>query len=165
MSGAAAAGRRLARLPIVAFILALSSAWACAPVPPAGDEATFRELEQRLADAWVRGDRRFIEGLLADDWSVTDPSGRIATRQQVLEETFGSADRRIEAMSIDDVKVRRLGSVAVVTGRTQAVGSYRGERAAVTLRFTDVFDERDGRWQIVASQGTAVAPSSAGPRE
>jgi uncharacterized protein (TIGR02246 family) len=162
--GATTARRRLARLPVVALALALSSASTCAPGRQAGDEATFRELEQRLADAWVQGDRRFIEGLLADDWSVTDGAGRILTRQQVLEETFGSADRRIEAMSIDEVEVRLLGSTAVVTGRTLAVGSYRGERATVTLRFTDVFHERDGRWQIVASQGTTVAPSPAGQR-
>jgi len=48
--------------------------------------------------------------------------------------------------------------VAVATGRTRAAGSYRGVSATVTLRFTDVFARRQGRWQVVASQGTTVAP-------
>ena len=121
-----------------------------------GLESTLRELEQRLAAAWVRGDRAFIENLLADDWTVIDPSGRVLTKQQVLDETFGSNDRRIDAMTVDEVRVRLLDGTAVVTGRTRATGSYRGEKASVTLRFTDVFQLRDGRWQVVASQGTTV---------
>jgi ketosteroid isomerase-like protein len=116
------------------------------------------DLEERLARAWVNKDRPFIEALLASDWTVTDPSGRILTKQQVLEETFSSADRRIDAMAVDDVRVRVLGPVAVATGRTRATGSYQGRQASVALRFTDVFHLRDGRWQVVASQGTTIPP-------
>jgi len=47
--------------------------------------------EQRLAQAWVNGDRAFIETLLAPDWTVTDPSGRTLTRQQVISESFRPA--------------------------------------------------------------------------
>jgi hypothetical protein len=113
------------------------------------------------SNAWPRhgvdGDRRFIEGLLSDDWTVIDQAGRVLSKQQVLGETFTSTERRIEAMVVDDVKVRLLGGAAVATGRTRATGSYRGQSATVTLRFTDVFQFRDGRWQIVASPGTTVA--------
>ena len=115
-----------------------------------------RELEQQLAVAWVKGDRAFIDNLLADDWTVTDPAGRVLTKRQVMDETFASTERRIESMTVDDVRVRVLGDVAVVTGRTQATGSYRGQKATAILRFTDVFHFRDGRWRIVASQGTTV---------
>jgi ketosteroid isomerase-like protein len=130
-----------------------------------GPDATTElvELEQRLAQAWVGRDRRFIEGLLAPDWSVTDPSGRMLTRQQVLEESFSSGDRRIDAMTVDDLAVRMFGSTAVVTGRTRARGAYRGQTASVALRFTDVFDRRDGRWQVVASHGTLIAADSEEP--
>ena len=119
------------------------------------------ELEHQLARAWVKGDRRFIEDLLAPEWAVTDPSGRVLTRQQVLDETFGSTDRRVVSMSMDDLRVRLIGEVAVVTGRTHATGSYRGQEASVRLRFTDVFQHRDGRWMVVVSQGTMIAPGEA----
>ena len=121
-----------------------------------GPDAELTGLEQRLAQAWVTGDRAFIEGLLADDWSVTDASGQVLTRAQVLAETFASTDRRIEAMAIDDLRVRLLGETAVVTGRTRATGSYKGQSATVVIRFTDVFARRSGRWQIVASHASAV---------
>jgi ketosteroid isomerase-like protein len=125
---------------------------------PAASEAELRALEEKLARAWVEKDRPFIEGLLAADWSVTDATGQVLTKDQVLAQTFASADRTIDSMTIDDVRVRLFGSMAVVTGRTRATGSYRGQTGSAVLRFTDVFVQRDGRWQIVASHGSSVAP-------
>lgn len=123
----------------------------------ADDVAAIAEIEQRLAKAWVEVDRAFIETLLAPDWSVTDASGRVLNKQQVLKETFESEDRRIQEMSVDDVRVRTFGEMAVATGQTRATGSYQGEVASVVLRFTDVFVRRDGRWQVVASHGSNIA--------
>ena len=125
---------------------------------PAGTEAELRALEERLARAWVEKDRPFIEGLLAGDWSVTDGAGQVLTKDQVLAQTFASSDRTIDSMTIDDVRVRVFGSTAVVTGRTRATGSYRGQTGSAVLRFTDIFVQRDGRWQIVASHGSTVTP-------
>ena len=113
-------------------------------------------IEKRLAAAWVEGDRSFIEQILADDWSVTDITGRILKKAEVIEEAFGSSDRKIVAMRIDQIRVRPFEGWAVVTGRTQAAGEYRGEVAKVTLRFTDVFVNRNGDWQVVASHATLI---------
>lgn len=115
-------------------------------------------LEQRLARAWVDRDRAFIENLLAPDWTVTDPSGRVLTKQQVLDETFSSSDRQIDSMMVDDVAVKMLGTTAIATGRTTATGRYQDQAVTVALRFTDVFDLVDGEWKVVVSHGTLIAP-------
>lgn len=115
------------------------------------------DIEQRLATAWVEGDCSFIEQILADDWSVTDLTGRVLKKAEVLEEAFGTKDRKVVSMQIDDVNVRSFGDWAIVTGRTQAAGEYQGEVAEVTLRFTDVFALRDGNWQAVASHATLIS--------
>ena len=115
-----------------------------------------RSIEERLATAWVEGDREFIEQTLADDWSVTDLTGRVLKRAEVLDEAFGSKDRQVVSMQIDDINVRPFENWAIVTGRTHAAGEYQGEIAEVTLRFTDVFANRNGRWQVVASQATLI---------
>jgi hypothetical protein len=120
-------------------------------------ESTLADLEQRLARAWLEGDRAFIEGLLGDDWIVIDPSARLLTKREVIEETFASDARRIDSMVVDEVNVRCFGTWAVVTGRTRASGAYRGEPMSVVLRFTDVFAVREGRWQAIASHAT-LAP-------
>lgn len=114
------------------------------------------DIEKRLAAAWIDGDRSFIEQVLADDWSVTDLTGRVLTRAEVLEEAFGTKDRKIVSMQIDDVSVRSFGDWAIVTGRTQATGEYQGNVVEVMLRFTDVFANRNGNWQAVASQATLI---------
>lgn len=126
---------------------------------PASPAAELEEIQQRLMRAWMAHDRAYVENVIAPDWITTDTSGRVLTRAQVFAEMFDSGDRKLDSGTIDDVKVRMLGSeTAVVTGRTFAQGSYKGQRVTVTLRFTDVFVKRDGRWQAVASQGTLVAP-------
>jgi uncharacterized protein (TIGR02246 family) len=113
------------------------------------------QIEHQLAKAWIARDRDAINNILAPDWTVTDIAGRVLSKAQVLQE-FDSQDRQIESGSIDDIKVRELGDVVVVTGKTTLTGQYKGNRSTLTLRFTDVFVKRDGRWQIVASQGTQV---------
>lgn len=115
-------------------------------------------LEQRLARAWVERDRAFIENLLAPEWTVTDPSGTVLTRQQVLDETFSSSDRQIESMTVDDVAVKMLGTTAIATGRTRAAGHYQGQAVTVALRFTDVFRLVGREWKVVVSHGTLIAP-------
>lgn len=121
------------------------------------DAEVISGIEQRIAKAWVERDRSTIDAILAPEWSVTDASGQVLTKEQVLQESFGSTDRRIDSMVIDDVRVRLFGDVAVATGRTRASGSYRGTSSSVVLRFTDVFVRRDGRWRAVASHGSLVA--------
>lgn len=116
-----------------------------------------RGIENRLATAWVENDRSFIERVLADEWCVIDLTGRVLKKAEVLEEAFGSKDRKIVSMQIDDLSVRPFGEWAIVTGRTQATGEYQGVAAEVTLRFTDVFAYRDGNWQAVASQATLIS--------
>lgn len=130
---------------------------AMAQTQPAAQELA--QIQQRLMRAWIDRDRSYVDSVLAPDWTTTDVSGRVLTKAQIMREVFESDDRRVESGTIDEVKVRLLGDdTAVVTGRTVAVGSHQGARATVTLRFTDVFVKRDGRWQAVASQGTLIAP-------
>ena len=117
-----------------------------------------RDIEQRLAEAWVKGDREFISNLLAEEWSVIDAAGRILVKRRVMQEAFESKERHIESLKVDEVAVRMFSGCAVVTGRTRATGRYQGNSVSITLRFTDVFVRRDGKWQVVASQATQLSP-------
>jgi ketosteroid isomerase-like protein len=121
------------------------------------DTATeLRLIEEQLAASWVAGDHKYHERVLADEWSVIDPTGNILTKSDVLREAF-SGDRKITSGKIDQVNVRDFGDWAIVTGRTQMAGTYMGQKMDVKLRFTDVFVRRDGEWKCVASQGTFIS--------
>ncbi|MEK6407768.1 MAG: nuclear transport factor 2 family protein [Acidobacteriota bacterium] len=118
-----------------------------------GVASELTQIEHRLVKAWLDGDRKTVDSILAADWPVIDLTGHVLTKAQVMQE-LGSGERKIESGSADDLNVRVFGDTAVVTGRSVLAGSYQGKRASVTQRFTDVFVKRDGRWQAVASQGT-----------
>jgi uncharacterized protein (TIGR02246 family) len=114
------------------------------------------QIEQRLIKTWFTGDREAYSALLADDWTTTDITGQVLTKAEVIRQQFGPpAPPRPADAGIDDVKVRLLEeTVAVVTGRTTVTLK---DGSNIALRFTDVFQKRDGRWQAVVSQGTRIS--------
>ena len=133
----------------IAFVLALMSG------QPA-DAAITRELteiEARLATTYKSGDCDGWGALLAPEWSVIHITGAEITKAEAVQ-TCKAAATRIDSLSSDNLVVRAFGDAAVVTGRTTA--SAGGQ--TVTLRFTDVFVRRNGRWQAVASQATRIVP-------
>jgi ketosteroid isomerase-like protein len=118
------------------------------------DEQQLRDIQQRLARAWVERDHKFIEGVLAPEWSVTQPDGQVLTRATVVGPMFDTV--RISSMTVDDVSVVLFGATAVVRGRTVATGTSDGVSATARIRFTDVFIKRRGKWQAVASHASVL---------
>jgi ketosteroid isomerase-like protein len=125
--------------------------------PAEGDPVRLlTELQQRLARAWVAGDRRAIERIIAPEWTVTGPDGQISTRAEVLRDVFETRTHRITSLTVDDVRVSVFGDAAVVTGRTRGRGQSGNTPYDVEIRFTDMFVRRQGRWQAVASHASLV---------
>jgi ketosteroid isomerase-like protein len=114
------------------------------------------EMPQRLARAWLAGDRIGVENIIASDWTLTGPDGRVSTRADVLRDVFVTRTHRIIALTVDDVHARVFGDAAVVTGRTHGRGESANTPYDVVIRFTDVFIRRDGRWQAVASHASLL---------
>jgi ketosteroid isomerase-like protein len=109
-------------------------------------------IEQQLASTWTNHDCAGWSALLADDWSVTHIDAQVITKDQALEMC---RDGPPVTSSVDQLEVRSYGDTAIVTGRTKAtVGGTAPQ--TVTLRFTDVFVRRDGRWTAVASHATRL---------
>ncbi|MGH8677294.1 MAG: nuclear transport factor 2 family protein [Burkholderiales bacterium] len=118
-------------------------------------EAELADLEQAIMKSAVSGDRDTYSAILDPDWRTIDITGQVLTKAQVLERMFAVRPGPIAEGAIDDVHVRVFDDAAVVTGRTAATARTG---VKVVLRFTDVFVRRNARWQVVASQGTRVAP-------
>jgi predicted ABC-type sugar transport system permease subunit len=73
------------------------------------------------------------------------------------QELRDTQQRLVTKMVIDDVTVVVLGTTPIVRGRTEAGGRVNGATVTARLRFTDVFVNRDGRWQAVASHASAIS--------
>jgi hypothetical protein len=129
-------------------------------------EREVRELEGRLSRAVVSGDRAFFERALAADFTHTSHAGKFKTRAEwMAEDKFENRPGQpqtgkttYEAFDVDDLAVRIYGDTAVVTGRSTPRGrTAKGEPMRGQYRFLRVWVKRDGRWQVVAFEGTRIA--------
>ena len=121
------------------------------------DSPVVRELEKiehQLAATYQAGDCAAWGAMLAPEWSVTHITAELITKAQALE-MCAAARGQIAQAAIDDISVRVFGDGAVVTGRTTFSTSGTNP-VAMTLRFTDVFVRRSGRWLVVASHATRL---------
>ncbi|HXW08593.1 MAG TPA: nuclear transport factor 2 family protein [Vicinamibacterales bacterium] len=137
------------------LILALAVAFAQPAITELAEVTReLTRLEQQLAATWKEGDCSAWGAMLAPEWSVIHITGAVITKPEALQMCKAPAVS-IEEFDVDDISVRLFGDAAVVTGRTRVVtgGAPPGE---VTLRFTDVFIRRAGRWQVVASHATRL---------
>jgi ketosteroid isomerase-like protein len=114
------------------------------------------EIEHRLISSWIAGDPTFHDRILAEDWTVVEPTGRVLTKADVLRDAF-TGEREISRGQIDQIHVRDFGTFALVTGRTRVEGRIEGQQVNITLLFTDVFSILNGEWRCLASHGTFVS--------
>lgn len=112
-------------------------------------------IERQFAAAWLSNDSSAHRQYLADSWSQIGDSGQIIGKTEFLENAF-SRDVRIAVLEQDEVRIRDLGDVAIVTGRTRAEFNVEGAARQLTVRFTDVFSRGSGMWQCVASHNSRV---------
>jgi hypothetical protein len=68
-----------------------------------------------------------------------------------------SSSARLQSNPVDDMVVRVYGNTAVVTARATPTGVRAGQEFRRSVRYTRVWVRRDGRWQIVLFQQTAIA--------
>jgi ketosteroid isomerase-like protein len=125
---------------------------------PASDERELTQLVKDLNAALVKADIAFLERVLAQDYVHYRPRGDVENRAQYLQDR---KDGRVdfESLEADDIKVRFYGDTAIVTYRSRAKGKDQYGAIDEQRRWTRVFVRRNGRWQLVHSQGTTIQKS------
>jgi ketosteroid isomerase-like protein len=122
-----------------------------------GDHATIaliRTLEQQRIEAGLRKDVAALETTTADDYLQIDMAGNVRDKATQMKR-IASSEVRMESNTLDEMIVRVYGKTAVVTGRATAVGTIRGEPYP-RIRYTRVYVERDGAWQVVLYHQTRI---------
>ena len=148
---------RTCRRPL-SWMLAAACLAVAAPAdsqPDRSTRETLIELERSWNDAVYTGDVDVIEGLLADEFRGTYDDGSRGDKARELELVANFNQAVISAVQ-DDFRVAIYGDTAVVWFTLHLVGLRQGQEAELTLRYTDVWIRRDGRWQCVSAHSTRV---------
>lgn len=143
---------------VLAATLAVTAS-ASQGTPVESDQQILIKLEQSWNEAFYQKDVAFIQTILADEFIATyeDGSRGDKTRELTLAAEF---NQQVESAIQDDFTVKVYRDTAVVWFTLRIVGIRQGQRAELTLRYTDVWIMRDGRWQCVSTQSTRVNPKS-----
>jgi ketosteroid isomerase-like protein len=116
-----------------------------------------READRQFFAALLAANVEVLRDLLADDFVLIDVfQGGEIPRESLLDAIAGRAVR-FEAVEVLESRERRYGDVALITGRTEMRGHGEGQAWAVSSRYTHVFVQQQGRWRLVAAQGTRIA--------
>lgn len=149
--------RELIRVASCCALVAMATAIAVAAQrdPVRSDQEVLIELEQRWNEAFYKKDLAFIESILADDFVATYDDGSRGDRRKELA-LAAAFDQQVEIAVQDDFAVRVYRDTAIVRFTLNLVGIRDGRRAPLTLNYTDVWVNRDGRWQCVSTHSTRV---------
>jgi hypothetical protein len=111
----------------------------------------FVQLEQQLLEPSTRRDPNTLALLLTEDFREIGVSGRIFTKQQIIDELANESPRHL---SLSNPVCRQLAEGVVLL-------NYRSTRTiplepAIHANRSSLWVYRDGRWQMVFHQGTRL---------
>jgi ketosteroid isomerase-like protein len=113
------------------------------------------DLEATWSKAMTMKDTATISNIVADDWSGQDDSGKRMNKAGFLD-MIKTGKMATSTMTNHDVSARVMGNVAVVQGMDDEKSAFAGKDTSGTYSWTDVFMNRGGKWQAIASQVTKV---------
>ena len=99
-----------------------------------------------------------LEAVTADDYVQIDWVGKVLDKAATLER-IKSSD--MQSHALEDLNIRVYGNTAIVVGTAIRKGVTGDKDISGTFRYTRVYVNRDGRWQVVHFQQTRVAPPAA----
>jgi ketosteroid isomerase-like protein len=121
----------------------------------AGNGQTVIDLDKKRMHAMAAKDVATLQSVLADDLIYTHSSARLDTKQSLIG-NMESGSTVYTSVVPSDVKAQDLGDTVVLTGSCR-IGVNTGGRAnSFGVRFTDVYANRGGRWQMVTWQSTRL---------
>jgi len=119
------------------------------------DQEVLIDLEKRWNEAFYRQDLEFLKTVLADEYVATYDDGTRGdkAKELALAEAF---NQQVESAVQDEFTVKVYRDTAVVWFTLHLTGMKQGKKTTLSMRYTDVWVMRDGRWQCVSSQSTRM---------
>jgi ketosteroid isomerase-like protein len=119
----------------------------------AGNGQTVIDLDRQRMDAMAKKDIAKLNELISNDLVYTHSTARLDTKQSLIG-NMESGGTVYTSVVPSDVKAHDLGDTVVLTGSCKISVMSQGRPNSFGVRFTDVWSNKGGKWQMVAWQST-----------
>ena len=137
-------------LSILIAILISTTLFGQKKISNIADSTIILKLENDWALALVNRDETVFNKLLADDFFYTE-NEKMYTRSEVIQSAMSISDT-IENAYNKDMEVHIKDNTAIVTGWLFVNGKGSGSNFNRKYRFTDIWFNKNGVWQLIAAQ-------------
>jgi ketosteroid isomerase-like protein len=129
----------------------------CASSLSAQAADSIKALETSRGQALLQADTVALSRMLATEFVEISRLGAVRSRADNIRD-IASGTLKLTAVKYDSLEVRMYGGgdVAVLRGIADNTGTFRGFPFSGKVRYTRIFVKRDGRWQAVEMQQTAL---------
>jgi len=111
-------------------------------------------------DAAARRDVEALDRVLAAEFSMVTNRGSLINKAQWMENMLHRVGPDFTPPEFLDVSVLVAGTVALMTSRTMLRATFDGKDWSGDVALTDVWLQRDGRWQIVRRHSSNLIPGA-----
>ena len=148
---------KVRKLLIISFAVLMAAASAFGRTNhDASDVEAVLKAEHALCEAFEKGDLPYIKAHESEDYTLTNGTGDITTRQDDLDD-FTKRGAHWTKFENRDMKVRTYNhQTAVVIGKTFVKGTFQGKPVDIAVLFTDTFVKINGEWILVAGHVTRI---------
>jgi uncharacterized protein (TIGR02246 family) len=137
-------------------VVVLASVPQSVPVPDPA-VAALQRLETEWNEAHAKGDAAALDRIFAEDMVVVVPGMRPMSKADSLG-VFRTGRMKFDRYESSETQVRVYGTSAVVTGRIHRARIMPDRSLEDDWRFTKVYLQKDGRWQVVSFHASNAAP-------
>jgi ketosteroid isomerase-like protein len=125
---------------------------------PSNDPAVIdavKKVEQDMGDAMIAGDIDKLNQIFADDWAAVGSSGRIITKEKVLQD-FKSGKDKLVSFENGPIDVQVFGDVAVAHAGVTEKRLRDGKDVSGDSVYMDLLEKRAGKWVVVRSASASL---------
>lgn len=119
----------------------------------AGNGQTVIDLDKKRMSAMAQKDIATLNELISNDLVYTHSSARLDTKQSLIG-NMESGSTVYTSVVPSDVKATECGDTVILTGSCKISVMANGKPNSFGVRFTDVWANKGGKWQMVAWQST-----------
>jgi ketosteroid isomerase-like protein len=153
---------RLAKIRLVAA-LAATALSLCVPLSLQAQHhrkhethVQIEDLEHQWRQATLNDDVATMDKLLSEDYLGITPNGELLTKTQLLDRMRNHIVA-ITKLEISDMKIKRVGSIAIVTSLALLEGEANGNPMSGSYRYTRVYQHLpSGVWRVTSFEATRI---------